>query len=90
MTAKKPELVVYAKSITGFWKRVGCAWRNKTRDKTGYLKIQLDFIPPGGELTLWNVSDRPYDLDPEEKQENQDGKLDTRGDLAPTLVEEAD
>ncbi len=70
--AKKPDLVVYAKSLTGFWKRVGVAWRNKTRDKNvGFLKIQLDFIPPGGELTLWNAGDRPDDLDPEEKQEEK-------------------
>jgi hypothetical protein len=69
--AAKPDLIVYAKSLTGFWKRVGVAWRNKTRDKTGYLKIQLDFMPPSGELTLWNASDRPDDLEPEEQQEEK-------------------
>ncbi len=68
-TKNKPDLVVYAKSLTGFWKRIGVAWRNKDKKQVGYLKIQLDFMPLDGELTLWNAGDRPEDLEPEEKQE---------------------
>lgn len=69
--ARKPELIVYAKSLTGHWKRCGVAWRNKTRgkDSVGYLKVQLDFMPKDGELTIWNANDRVDDLEPNEKQE---------------------
>lgn len=70
--AKKPDVVVYAKSLTGFWKRIGVGWRNKTSgDNVGYLKITLDFIPPEGDLTVWNADQRPNDLEPEEKQEEK-------------------
>jgi hypothetical protein len=89
----KPTLIVYAKSLTGHWKRCGVAWRNKTRgvskssgDRAGYLKVQLDFMPPGGELTIWNAEDRPNDLEPDETDEEP---FDSRQDLMPTIVEEA-
>jgi len=73
LPSRKPDLIVYAVSLGGHWKRCGVAWRNKTKDKTpvGYLKISLDFMPPNGELTVWNANDRPDDLDPEEKQEEK-------------------
>lgn len=79
----KPHFVVYGRTIQGeHWKKIGVAWRSNARDKnkTSFVKINLDFMPTTGELTLWKVEDRPDDLEPN----------DTRADLAPTLVEEAD
>jgi hypothetical protein len=73
LPGRKPDLIVYAVSLNGHWARCGVAWRNKTKDKNpvGYLKISLDFMPPSGELTVWNANDRPNDLEPEEKQEEK-------------------
>lgn len=83
----KPHFLVYGRTLAGeHWKKLGVAWRSTARDKnkTSFVKIHLDFMPTTGELTLWKVEDRADDLEPD------DEKFDSRGDLAPTIVEEAD
>lgn len=84
MAKNQPDFLVYGRCLNSreHWKKIGVAWRSTARDKnkTKYVKISLDFMPTTGELTLWNAEDRIEDLEPN----------DTRADLAPTIVEEAD
>lgn len=85
----KPHFLVYGRTLAGDrWKKVGVAWRSTARDKdkTSFVKINLDFMPTTGELTLWKVEDRAADA----KENDNDEEFDSRVDLAPTLVEEAD
>jgi len=87
MAKNKPHFLVYGRTLKGdHWKKIGVGWRSRTRNEKqlGYVRVVLDFMPTTGELTIWDAKDREIDLEPADEQ------VDSRVDLVPTLVEEAD
>lgn len=63
MPPSKPDFAVFGKAIDGeHWKRLGVAWVNSKKG-VKYLRVKLDFMPNGDQLTLWPYEpDEDYDL----------------------------
>ena len=57
--SKKPDYTVHAVSLDGeHYKPIGVAWTKKSRTGITYISIQLDFIPPSGNLSIWPTDEK--------------------------------
>lgn len=59
--SRRPDFAVFGLALDNqHWKKCGAAWR-RTKNGTPYIGIKLDFMPRGGQLTLWPVDEDDRD-----------------------------